>query len=212
MRRIRINVGDDGPTVIVHETEDPDIWELTWSGEMTQRHARRILRGAETVVLRTGGERVAFTCPPDQAAMQSQLERLPAETIHNEGGRYTMWLMLPGTDGLVHDDTDFRTPLARITCPTCVTRIADTRARRRQEAFHVVNGRQAAPGEIRHLPGQPLPPPEQAGDDAPASRRAILADADGLATQKPHVASRQLRVQARAEMALLNVHLAPEKN
>ena len=68
--------------------------------------------------------------------MQSQLERLPPETIQNEGGRYTMWLMLPGPDGLVHDDTDFRTPLARITCPTCVKTIADTRTRRRQEAFH----------------------------------------------------------------------------
>ena len=46
-----------------------------------------------------------------------------------------MKLMLPDPDGLVHDDTDFRTPLVRITCPTCVKTIADTRARR-QEAFH----------------------------------------------------------------------------
>lgn len=84
MGRMRINVGDDGPTVFVHETEDPDVWELTWSEEMTQRHARSILRGTETVVLRNGGQLVAFTCPTDQAAMQPQLlEGLPPETIHN---------------------------------------------------------------------------------------------------------------------------------
>ena len=66
MRRIRINVGDDGPTVIVHETEEPDVWELTWSGEMAQRHARRISRGAETVVQHNGDDQIAVTHLPDQ--------------------------------------------------------------------------------------------------------------------------------------------------
>ena len=40
--------------------------------------------------------------------------------------------------------------------------------------------------------GPDASPRKRAGDDAPASRRVILADADGLATQKPHVANHHL--------------------
>ena len=40
----------------------------------------------------------------------------------------------PCADGFIHDD-DFRTPLQRITCPTCVGRIAQSRTKRRRDAF-----------------------------------------------------------------------------
>ena len=37
-------------------------------------------------------------------------------------------------DGFIHDD-DFRTPLQQLTCPTCVGRIAESRTKRRRDAF-----------------------------------------------------------------------------
>lgn len=40
----------------------------------------------------------------------------------------------------MHDDFDFRTPLGRITCPTCVERFARKRARAREDAFDEYNG------------------------------------------------------------------------
>ena len=49
-------------------------------------------------------------------------------------------LMVPGEDGFVHEDDDFRTPLARITCPTCVNRIAWSRTKKRDEALGKGNG------------------------------------------------------------------------
>ena len=48
--------------------------------------------------------------------------------------------MVPGGDGCVHEDDDFRTPLARITCPTCVDRIARSRTKKREEALGRGNG------------------------------------------------------------------------
>ena len=49
-------------------------------------------------------------------------------------------LMVAGEDGFVHEDDDFRTPLARITCPTCVDRIARSRTKKREEALGKGNG------------------------------------------------------------------------
>ena len=49
-------------------------------------------------------------------------------------------IVVAGEDGFVHDDDDFRTPLARITCPTCVNRIARSRTKKREEALGKGNG------------------------------------------------------------------------
>ena len=55
-----------------------------------------------------------------------------------------MELITPGDDGFIHDDDDFRTPLERITCPTCVERFAKSRTAHRQDAF----GKNEGPKEI----------------------------------------------------------------
>ena len=45
------------------------------------------------------------------------------------------WNSSPQGMSLIHEDDDFRTPLRRITCVTCVARLAESRFRRREEAF-----------------------------------------------------------------------------
>ena len=57
------------------------------------------------------------------------------QEITRNRDRYTLELMVPAKDGYIHDDFDFRIPLRRITCLTCVERIAERRARKRREAF-----------------------------------------------------------------------------
>ena len=49
-------------------------------------------------------------------------------------------IVVAGEDGFVHDDDDFRTPLARITCPTRVDRTARSRTKKREEALGKGNG------------------------------------------------------------------------
>ena len=109
---------------------------------------RRTLRNAEAAVLRNGGERLAVTCPPDQEGMRETLDRLPDRMVSRTGDRYTIELIVPAEDGYVHDDYDFRTPLSRITCPTCVERIAKSRTKERRRAFGHGNG----PREIARHP------------------------------------------------------------
>ena len=94
-----------------------------------------MLRNAETAVLKNGGELLSITCPGDQEAMRETLDECGASTASQTGDRYRLELMVPGEDGFVHDDDDFRTPLHRITCPTGVERIAKRRTEKRQEAF-----------------------------------------------------------------------------
>ena len=93
-----------------------------------------MLKTAENIVLRNGGERIVLTCGPEQEAMVAELGRRPDPTVSREGARFAIQLIAPAEDGLIHDD-DFRTPLRRITCPTCVGRIAKSRTRRREDAF-----------------------------------------------------------------------------
>ena len=78
MRNMRINVGDDGPEISVRQTDNPDTWQLEWSGDLDEPHARRMLRAAETVVLRNGGGRVIVTCPAEQEALRAKIDPLVA--------------------------------------------------------------------------------------------------------------------------------------
>ena len=135
MRTISINIGRDGPQVSVRETETPRAWELEWTGDVDERHARRMLNAAETVVLQNDGERVVLTCGSDQEALRGQLDQWLPEAVSRTGERYRLELLIPGSDGYIHDDDDFRTPLRRLTCPTCVHRIAERRTRARREAM-----------------------------------------------------------------------------
>ena len=141
MRNITVLTGRDGFGSSVRETEDPGTWELEWPGAPEPPRARlTTLRNAETAVLRNGGERLAVTCPSDQEGMRETLDRLPDGTVSRNGDRYTLELLVPAADGFVHDDDDFRTPLHRITCPTCVKRIAESRTEERRRAFSHGNG------------------------------------------------------------------------
>ena len=135
MRTISINIGRDGPRVSVRETETPGAWELEWTGDVDERQAWRMLRASETVVLQNDGERVVLTCGSDQEALRGQLEKWFPEAVSRTGERYRLELLIPGSDGYIHDDDDFRTPLHRLTCPTCVRRIAESRTQARQEAM-----------------------------------------------------------------------------
>ena len=140
MRKITVLTGRHGIKASVWETEDPRAWELAWTGIPDPPQARRMLRNAETAVLKNGGELLIITCPGDQEAMRETLDRCRASTASQPVDRYRMDLMAPAEDGFVHDDDDFRTPLHRITCPTCVERIATTRTKKRQDAFGKGNG------------------------------------------------------------------------
>ena len=99
-----------------------------------------MLRNAETAVLKNGGELLIITCPVDQEAMREALDRCMASTASQTGDRYRLGLMAPAEDGFVHDDEDFRTPLHRITCPTCLERTATRRTKNREDAFGKGNG------------------------------------------------------------------------
>ena len=97
------------------------------------QQARRMLDAAKNVVLPNGGERIVFICGADQEAMRVELGKRVASEVSREGDRYTIELIVPDENGLIHDD-DFRTPLHRITCTTCVSRIAESRTQRRLDA------------------------------------------------------------------------------
>ena len=143
MRNITVLEGRDGFRASVRETEEPGTWELEWTGAPEPPRAHRTLRNAETAVLRNDGERLAVTCPPDQEGMRETLERLLESETTRNGDRYTLELLVPTEGGFVHDDDDFRTPLHRITCPTCPTcvrRIAESRTEERRRAFGHGNG------------------------------------------------------------------------
>lgn len=119
----------------VKPTEPPTIWELQWRGTPGPRTSYRMLHTAEAAVLRNEGETLLINCPQDQEAVREQLDKWPKSIMSNTGDAYRLELIHVAEDGLVHDDFDFRTPLRRITCPTCVERIAESRARARDYAF-----------------------------------------------------------------------------
>ena len=144
MRNIAINIERDGPRISVQETETPGTWELEWTGDIEQRHARRMLKAAENAVLQNGGERILLTCSADQEILSAELDKRPPSMISRSGDSCTMKLITPGDDGFIHDDNDFRTPLERVTCPTCVERFARSRTAHRQDAF----GKNEGPKEI----------------------------------------------------------------
>ena len=144
MRNITIHIGRDGPSVSVRETETPGTWELEWTGDIEQRHARRMLKAAENAVLQNGGERILLTCSADQEILSAELDKWPPSIVSRAGDRCAMELITPGDDGFIHDDDDFRTPLERITCPTCVERFTKSRTKQRQDAF----GKREGPKEI----------------------------------------------------------------
>ena len=65
------------------------------------------------------------------------------------GDRYKVELITTAEDGLIHEDDDFRTPMYRITCPTCVERIAKSRIRRREDTLGKGQGPREIAGHTR---------------------------------------------------------------
>ena len=119
---------------------DPRIWNVTWFQEpRNEKTALRLLNLAETAVLPHRGEFIRFHLP---VHLTNLIEALPTsmrnaysrlEDADDGNPRWQMQLMLPASDGLIHDDSDDRTPLHRITCPICIYRIAESRRRARQQ-------------------------------------------------------------------------------
>ena len=120
---------------------NPRIWNVTWFQEpKDEKSTLRLLSLAETAVLPHSGEFIRFQLPehlPDLIDAVPKLTRNAYSQLQdaNDGSqRWQIQLMLPDADGLIHDDLDDRTPLHRITCPTCIYRIAeDRRSTREQE-------------------------------------------------------------------------------
>ena len=101
-----------------------------------------MLQAAENVVLPNDGEQLVLTCGTDQEALRTQLDKWPPSTVSRTGDRYTIELITIAED-------DFRTPLQRITCPTCVGCIAESRTKRRRDAFGKHEGPRAIAAHSR---------------------------------------------------------------
>ena len=94
----------------------------------------------------------------------------PPLTVSRAGGRRVIQLIAPADDGLIHDDNDFRTPLRKITCPTCVEATLQSRTRRRLDAFRKREGARKMAAHSRLIaeayaprPDERRPHPEWAG-------------------------------------------------
>ncbi len=103
-----------------------------------------MLKAAETAILQNCGEHMRFTRTAAQQALQQDLDRWPKNLVTKESDRYTLPLIWAAEDGFVHEDFDYRTPLRKITCPTCVDNVAKKRTRAREDAF----GKSQGPKEI----------------------------------------------------------------
>ena len=143
------NTSNDRPpsTFVIRPAQDPGTMELEWPGAPGAGQALRMLRAAETAILQRDRERMELTCTPDQKGVLEILARWPDNLVTRDGDRYTVQLVYTAEDGYIHEDDDDRTPLHRITCPTCVERIAKSRTRARDSAM----GGKNTPKEIAGL-------------------------------------------------------------
>ena len=140
MRKITVLRDNHGFLATVRETEATETWELEWTSTPDAGRAYHMLRNAESAVLRNGGEVLLINCPEDQLAVRERLDKWPDSIMSKTGECYHLQLIAAAEDGYIHEDFDFRTPLHRITCPTCVERIAKKRTEKREEAFGKGNG------------------------------------------------------------------------
>ena len=99
--------------------------------------------------LRHGGDKLVIDGGREEEAIRERLARWPENLITETDTGYIIDLIVPDGEGEVHEDLDDRTPLPRITCPTCVERIAHKRIERREDAF----GDNLGPGKSPGTPG-----------------------------------------------------------
>lgn len=133
----------DGEEEIVASIErtgrNPDVWTLKPgdSGKWPERPGR-LLDRAKDLVLPRYGEQLAVHCPQDGEEMRAELERRAVEKgygVRGDEDLFTIELIMADDEGDVHDDYDNRTPLEKVTCTTCLLRIAQGRDVERTEAF-----------------------------------------------------------------------------
>lgn len=150
MRMMRITVlrHEDGfVAAIFRDLGQAGVWRLGWEGTVTSGRAYRMIRNAQTAALRHGGDKLVIDGAREEEAVRERLARWPENIITETETGYIIDLIVPDEDGDVHEDFDDRTPLPRITCPTCVERIAHKRIEKREDAF----GNNLGPREIaRH--------------------------------------------------------------
>ena len=150
MRMMRITVLKHEDGIVATVTRDlgqTGVWKLGWKGSVTSGRAYRMIMEAETAARRHGGDKLVIDGGREEEAIRERLARWPENLITETDTGYIIDLIVPDGDGEVHEDFDDRTPLPRITCPTCVERIAHKRIERREDAF----GDNSGPREIaRH--------------------------------------------------------------
>ena len=122
-----------------------------------------MLKTAENIVLRNGGERIVLTCGAEQEAMVAELGKRPEQQFPEKAPGSAIQLIAPAEDGLIHDDDDFRTPLRRITCPRWPIRSMATTTRISPETSWELRARQPARLLV------PVPP------ETPTSRKILAS-------------------------------------
>lgn len=140
IRRVTVLRHEDGfVAAIFRDLGQTGVWRLGWQGTVTSGRAYRMIMEAQTAALLHGGR--------EAEAVRERLAMWPENIITETDTGNIIDLIVPDEDGEVHEDFDDRTPLNRITCPTCVERIAHKRVERREEAL----GNNLGPREIaRH--------------------------------------------------------------
>ena len=94
--------------------------------------AYHMLKNAEAAALRHGGDKLVIDGGREEEAVRKSLSTRPGDIVTETDTSYIIDLIVPDEDGDVHEDFDDRTPLHRITCPTCVERIAHKRTEKRR--------------------------------------------------------------------------------
>ncbi|MDE2938842.1 MAG: hypothetical protein OXR67_07960 [Chloroflexota bacterium] len=74
-KRMTVLEDKQGFTATVQETDTPRTWELEWTGTPDAGRAYRMLKNADTEVLRSGGEVLVVNCPEEQKAVREKLDR-----------------------------------------------------------------------------------------------------------------------------------------
>ena len=134
--RITVLRREDGfVATVARDLGQKGVWKLEWEGTVTSGRAYRMIKNAETAALRHGGDKLVIDGAREEEAVRERLARWPENIITETETGYIIDLIVPDEEGDVHEDFDDRTPLNRITCPTCVERIAHKRVEKREETI-----------------------------------------------------------------------------
>ena len=130
MRKIELPARDGHAAAVLTETGDPGTWSAAGTG---WGRPNALLNRAVELALQNGADRLLF--PGMTASDPDYPFRMSWHCTKEEDGDTVLELVVPDRDGEVHDDYDRRMPVSRITCSTCLTRIAEGRVIDRAEAM-----------------------------------------------------------------------------